>query len=144
MSWELILKTHVHQNRIVLAKGFHKVSTLSFRNFTFPSPPVYAHTLLAYTHTHTLVPAYGYYILEKKIFISRLPANTTWISNFILLLTLSSFNIFVLQYFIVMYSIWMQALLWVLKSRWHFSWFAFVWLLASHAYIAFSQSRQIC
>ena len=53
MSWELILKIHVHQNKIVVATGFHKVSTLSFRNFIPPSPPVYAHTPLAYTHTHT-------------------------------------------------------------------------------------------
>ena len=78
-----------------------------------------------------------------KIFIFRPAANTTWVSNFILLLILISFNVFASQYLIVMYSIWMQVFLWVLKSRWHFSWFAFVWLLASHAYIAFSQSRQI-
>ena len=77
MFWELILKIHAHQNKIVLEKGLHKLSTLSFRNFKPPSPPVGAHTLLAYKHTHrhtntrthtythTLVRAYGSYILKK-------------------------------------------------------------------------------
>ena len=65
MSWGLILNIHVHQNRIVLANGFHKVSTLGVRNFRPPSPPVYAHTVLAYTHIHNLVRAYESYILKK-------------------------------------------------------------------------------
>ena len=62
MFWELILKIHAHQNKIVLEKGLHKLSTLSFRNFKPPSPPVCAHTLLAYkhtqTHTHTRTHTY--------------------------------------------------------------------------------------
>ena len=73
MSWELILKIHVHQNKIVLAKGFHKAGTLRFRNFVTHFPPLCAHRLLPYTQTHTHTHthararalAYGYYFLKK-------------------------------------------------------------------------------
>ena len=60
MSWELILKIHVHQNKVILAKGFHKVGTLRFRNFRTLSPSLCAKTLFTLhtnTHTHTHLSA---------------------------------------------------------------------------------------